>query len=209
MKKLITAMLFCAPLSAMAADATVDLTFKGTLLQPTCSSSFVGTDGTDIAFGNINASDFVTMTSMTAGNPLADGSTIGTAKNVFLQFTGCGGGVSQFNIEFGGPEITGYGVYSDKAPLLRIKDSPTVRTGLGFALFRNSTTTSVDDAIKFRSGKFSLAITDLTKDGETYKLPLYARIIMEQRSNLDTSAEINRLAGSDLIASAWVKVDYQ
>lgn len=48
MKKIISAVLFCAPLSALAADATVDLTFKGTLTQPTCSAAFTGMAGGQI-----------------------------------------------------------------------------------------------------------------------------------------------------------------
>ncbi|WP_369462353.1 fimbrial protein [Citrobacter braakii] len=200
MKKLISAMLLCAPLSALAADATVDLTFKGTLTQPTCTASFVGTNGTDIAFGAINASDIMGK---------EEGSIIAAAgtKDVALQFTGCAGGTTNLNISFAGTDVSGYG-FLGKAP--SFLDSASVKSGLGFALFKDKAKTAADDAIDFRSEANSVALSSLAKTGETYKWPLYAKMVVTKNSLLKDSAAVNaNSAGKDLTAKAFVNIAYE
>ncbi|HGY1813789.1 TPA: fimbrial protein [Citrobacter braakii] len=201
MKKIISAVLFCAPLSALAADATVDLTFKGTLTKPTCTASFVGTNGKDIAFGAINASDIMGK---------AEGIIIAAAgtKDVALQFTGCAGGTTNLNISFEGTDVSGYG-FSGHAP--SFLDSASVKSGLGFALFKDKAKTAVDEAIEFKSSTVdTVALSSLAKTGETYKWPLYAKMVVTKNSLLKDSAAVNaNSAGKDLTAKAFVNIAYE
>lgn len=199
MKKLISAMLFCAPLSALAADATVDLKFTGTLLQPTCTASFIGSNGTDIAFGNVNASDIVGKSDDTVITAVP-------AKNVFLQLDNCGGGVTKIDVSFGGPAISGYG-FNGKAPTFLNSGNAS---GLGFALFTDVAKTATADALSFKDVASTYPLSTLTKNGNTYKLPLFAKMVVARDTLIKDSSAINsNSAGKDLSASAYVNISYQ
>lgn len=200
MKKIISALLLCTPLSAMAADATVDLKFTGNLLQPTCSASFVGTSGTDIAFGAINASDIYNKT----GDVIISAAPV---KDVFLQLDNCGGGVTQMSIAFGGTAVSGYQFYGKAATLSNPKGDSS---GVGFALFRDKSKTALADAIPMKDEKVAYNISQFTKTGNTYKLPLYAKMVVVRDAFLTNLTEINnRAAGQDLTANAYVNIEYQ
>ncbi|EGT0643368.1 fimbrial protein [Citrobacter braakii] len=204
MKKIISAVLFCAPLSALAADATVDLTFKGTLTQPTCSAAFTGmAGGTDIAFGNINASDIVGK---------ADNTVITAApvKDVSIQLTGCGGGITRVSLDFVGTALSGYGFNGAAASFVDPLNANAL-SGLGFAIFKDQTTTSNLEAISMKAGELEyFELANLTKTGETYKLPLYAKMVVTKNALLNTSAAVNtNSAGKDLSASAYVNIAYE
>lgn len=209
MKKIITAMLFCTPLSALAADSSVDLKFTGTLLQPTCVASFVGTNGADINFGEINASDYVTVSGDTV-TPAVDGALVGTKKDVFVQFSNCSG-ISKFLINFSTTDGGTNGPFSNKLAIFRVADGSNLHSGLGLALFTNKDATAPADAIQFLNSPTNKTylIDDLVSDKGVYKLPLFARIAVANRTYVDTKSEIHGVAGHDLSATASVNIEYQ
>jgi len=202
MKKMLAALLLGAPLAALAADpsATVDLKFSGTLLQPTCTASFLGTTGNDIAFGALNASDILgkTQDSIIPAAPV---------KDVFLKLDNCGSGVTQITVNFNGPSISGYG-FSGKAPVFL--NASNGNSGLGVALFTDKADTTVDAAVKFKEDRV-VPLSSLTADGATgYKWPLFAKMVVAKDAPLATAAAINtNSAGQDLKATAFVSVSYQ
>ncbi|WP_369462357.1 fimbrial protein [Citrobacter braakii] len=203
MKKLISAMLLCAPLSALAADATVDLTFKGTLTSPTCTTSFTGSDGVNIAFGSLNASDIVGK---------VQGTIIPAApvKNVSLKFSGCNS-ISNIKVNFVGASTSGAGFIRKAVNFL---DTSKRESGLGFALFKNTASTSIDDAVYVSADKEGepnvLTLATLTKTGNDYTWPLYAKMVVTLNSLLKDSAAVNtNSAGKDLSATAYANIVYE
>lgn len=202
MKKVISVLLLCTPFSALAGDADVKLTFSGTLTSPTCTASFVGTKGTDIGFGNINASDIIGKKEDTviAAAPVRD---------VSLQFTGCGGGVSRVLVSFQGTDVSGYGFFG-KAPSL--VDSGGVKSGLGFALFTDKSKSAVADALGFRSEVTTVDLNSgaVTKSSDKYTWPIYAKMVVTREASLATEGGVNsNSAGKDLTAKAYVNISYE
>ncbi|EGT0678852.1 fimbrial protein [Citrobacter braakii] len=202
MKKLISAMLLCAPLSALAADATVDLTFKGTLTAPTCTASFTGSSGVDIAFGSLNASDIVGK---------AEGTIVPAApvKNVSLKFSGCNS-ITNIKVNFVGASTSGYG-FVRKA--VNFRDTSDRESGLGVALLKNADSTSTDDAVYVSADKAGeptvLSLATLAKTGEVYTWPLYAKMVVTKNSLLKDSAAVNtNSAGKDLKADVYANIVY-
>ncbi|PLR40668.1 hypothetical protein CYR55_05140 [Chimaeribacter californicus] len=202
MKKILATLMICSPFAALAADpsATVDLKFEGTLLQPTCTASFLGTAGNDIAFGALDASDIIAKTQDTI-IPAAP------VKDVFLKLANCGAGVTQVTVNFNGPSISGYG-FSGRAPVFL--NQTEANSGLGVALFTNRADTTVESAVKFKEDRVVL-LSSMTADGaNTYKWPLFAKMVVAKDGPLATAAAINTYsAGQDLQATAFVSVSYQ
>ncbi|POT57191.1 hypothetical protein C3432_17710 [Citrobacter amalonaticus] len=203
MKKIISAMLLCAPLSALAADATVNLTFKGTLTAPTCTASFVGSNGTDIAFGSLNASDIVGK---------AQGTIIPAApvKNVSLKFSGCNS-ITNIKVNFVGASTSGAGFIRKAVNFLDANDR---ESGLGFALFKNTASTSETDAVYVSADKAGeptvLPLASLTKTGNDYTWPLYAKMVVARGGLMADSVAVNaNSAGKDLQAKAFVNIAYE
>lgn len=202
MKKIIATLMFCTPLAALAADpsSTVDLKFTGKLLQPTCTASFLGTTGNDIAFGALNASDIVAKAQDTI-IPAAP------VKDVFLKLANCGSGVTQVTVNFSGPNISGYG-FKEKAPVFM--NTANGNSGLGVALFTNKADTTVASAVAFKTDRV-VRLSTMTADGtNAYKWPLFAKMVVAKATQIADSAAINTFsAGQDLRATASVSVSYQ
>lgn len=205
MKKIISAMLLCAPLGALASDATVNLTFKGTLTQPTCTASFLGTNGTDIAFGNIDASDIANKTNDTviAAAPIQD---------VAINLANCGGGVTKLIVGFGGSAVSGYS-FKNKAPVFTDPSAGNAASGIGFALFTSKDKSAIGDAISFDgTTTTTLNIADLPKTGDNYKWPLFAKMVVANSAKLIPGTQekyLENIAGKDLIANAYVNITYE
>lgn len=201
MKQVISALLLCAPLSVLANDATINLTFSGTITAPTCKASFVGTNGKDIAFGSINASDIMGKKNNTI---------IGAApvKDASLKFTDCGGGVTRLLLSFNGTDISTVG-FSGKAPSF-LDTQNNGKSGLGFALFTDKSKTAVGDAIGFKSEVQTISLSNVPKSGNTYTWPVYAKMVVVSDTLLANDASINsNSAGKDLIANAFVNISYE
>ncbi|WP_370603476.1 fimbrial protein [Citrobacter braakii] len=201
MKQVISALLLCAPLSALAADATVNLTFSGTLTAPTCKASFAGTNGSDIAFGNINASSLL-------GKKDGDIITDAPVRDASLKFTDCGGGVTRLLLSFSGTDISAAGFSGRAQNLLGAQDN--AKSGLGFALFADKSKTASSDAISFMLEPLTVNLSAVPKSGNTYTWPVYARMVVIRGSYLTDSNAINtNSAGKDLIANAFVNISYE
>lgn len=101
MKKIpLVLLMLSAANTASAADA-IDVQFKGTLTNPTCTATFTGSNGTDLHFPTIKASDF---------SSLSNGALVpGAPVPGYIKFAACGGGVSAVTIKFVGNSVSGYG----------------------------------------------------------------------------------------------------
>ncbi|MBU9850679.1 fimbrial protein [Rahnella aceris] len=177
---------------AWAADS-IDVQFKGTLTNPTCTATFTGSTGTDLHFPTIKASDF---------SSLSNGALVpGSAIPGYIKFSTCGGGVSAVTIKFVGTSVSGYG-FQGKSTYFRTAGGEDSR--LGLVLFKTSTDTSVENAIYMGdvpAQRFEL--TSLVKEGNDYKYNVFGRIALSNSSkNMDNSL-------GDLTASGVINIGYE
>ena len=193
MKKKLAILILLSATNVHAATDTIDVQFKGTLINPTCTASFTGTSGTEIQFGTIRASDFASK---------ADGAVISqTAEPASINFTGCGGGVANVTLQFIGGDTSGYG-FSGKSTYFK---SGSDNSRLGMALFKNATANTVAEAIDMASSVPSkiIPLSSLEKSGSNYAYNVYARIVVSKANN-----DINKSIGN-LTATGQVVVGYQ
>lgn len=203
MKKVISALLLCAPLSTLAADNKIDLKFSGNLIAPTCKASLVGTTGNDIPFGDIAASDLLA---------LGQGTVVPKApvKDLSLKFAGCDS-ITNIKVNFVGGSTSGAGFIRKAVNFLDKVDGK--ESGLGVAFFTVKNSTSANDAIyvsKDKEGEPNvLSLATLTKSGSDYLWPLYAKMVVARGELVATSSALDaNSAGKDLIATISANIVY-
>jgi type 1 fimbria pilin len=178
--------------SAWAADS-IDVQFKGTLTNPTCTAAFTGSNGTDLHFPTIKASDF---------SSLSNGALVpGAPVPGYIKFSACGGGVSAVTIKFVGNSVSGYG-FQGKSTYFRTAAGGDSK--LGLVLFKNNTDTSEENAIymgEVSAQRFEL--TSLVKEGDDYKYNVFGRIALS-----NSSKEMNNSLG-ELTASGVINIGYE
>ncbi|MBU9855229.1 fimbrial protein [Rahnella bonaserana] len=191
MKKL-ALVLFLAGLanSAWAADS-IDVQFKGTLTNPTCTATFTGSTGTDLHFPTMKASVF---------NSLQQGAIVpGDTVPGYIKFTSCGGGVTAVNIQFVGKSVSGYG-FQGKAMYFT---QGAATSQLGMVLFKSSSDTSEDNAIPVSSATTAIRypLASMVKEGSDYKYNVFGRLVLAKPAN--------PVVTGDLTASGVINISYE
>lgn len=193
MQKIPLVLLMLSAANTVSAADAIDVQFKGTLTNPTCTASFTGTTGTDLHFPTLKASDF---------SSLHDGDVVSsTAVPGYLKFTACGAGVAGVTIQFVGSAVAESG-FQGKASYF-IASGLTVSSRLGLALFKTSTDTSAANAIDLKGPAERFALTSLVKEGNDYKYNVFGRIVVASADY----ALFNSLG--NLTASGVINIGYE
>ena len=198
MKKIAISLLALLAFNSYAAD-TVEVEFKGTLINPTCTASFVGNNGSNIEFPSVQASTFA---SKVNGEMVSS-----SAIPASIQFSNCSSTLNNIKMTFLGSNTSwkGYAYRSTYLGLAGRASGSSSR--LAVALFRTASATAETDAIVLDttggdSNVIKVNKSALTGSGSVLSFPLYARLVLGNNERY-ISDSVGQLSGGGTITFAY------